>query len=291
MPHDKFTATWVSHSSISDFLKCPRAYYLNNVYKDPKTGHKISITSPAMSLGSAVHNVLESLSTIPTPVRFKESLISKFEETWKSYTGKKGGFTSKDQEQEYKKRGEEMVKSVMKNPGPLKRLSVKINQDLPHYWISPEDNIILCGKVDWLEYFPDSDTVGIVDFKTGKNREDDNSLQLPIYSLLVHNCQKRKATKANYWYLAEGNELLEKELPDLEQSHEKVLAIAKKIKLARKLENFKCPQGAKGCFVCKPLESVIAGEAEFVGESQYGQDLYLIDKTKMSQTEDDSVIL
>lgn len=291
MPHDKFTATWVSHSSISDFLKCPRAYYLNNVYKDPKTGHKISITSPAMSLGSAVHNVLESLSTIPTPVRFKDSLISKFDVVWENISGKKGGFISKDQENEYKKRGQEMIKTVMKNPGPLQRLSVKINQELPHYWISPEENIILCGKIDWLEYFPDTDTVGILDFKTGKNREDEASLQLPIYSLLVHNCQKRKATKASYWYLAEGSELLEKELPNLEESHQKVLTIAKRIKTARKLESFKCPQGPKGCFACRPLEAVISGNAEFVGESQYHQDLYLIDKTELSQKEDDSTIL
>jgi ATP-dependent helicase/DNAse subunit B len=291
MPHDKFTATWVSHSSIGDFLKCPRAYYLNNVYKDPKTGHKISITSPAMSLGSAVHTVLESLSTVPTPLRFKDSLISKFDEVWKSISGKKGGFTSKEQEMEYKKRGEEMIKNVMKDPGPLKKLSVKIKQDLPHYWISPEDNIILCGKLDWLEYYPDTDTVGILDFKTGKNREDEKSLQLPIYSLLVHNCQKRKATTAKYWYLAEGNEFLEKDLPDLDESHEKILAIAKKIKTARKLESFKCPKGPKGCFACTPLESILRGDAEFVGESAYRQDLYIVNKDNLNKDEDDSVIL
>ncbi len=52
---DKYTATWVSHSSMGDFIKCPRAYYLKNMYKNPKTGKKIGIVSPALSLGSAVH--------------------------------------------------------------------------------------------------------------------------------------------------------------------------------------------------------------------------------------------
>lgn len=291
MPHDKYTATWVSHSSINDFLKCPRAYYLNNVYKDPKTGHKIAITSPAMSLGSAVHDVLESLSTIPTPIRFKDSLLQKFDESWAKFSGKKGGFTSKDQESESKAKGEEMIKNVMKEPGPLARLSVKIKQDLPHYWISPEENIILCGKIDWLEYFPDTDSVGILDFKTGKNREDDNSLQLPIYSLLVHNCQKRQASTASYWYLSGGGSPIEKQLPDLDESHEKILALAKKIKLARKLEQFKCPQGAKGCYACRPLEAVVRGDAEFVGLSTYGQDLYLVDTSAINPDEEDSVIL
>ena len=37
MAVDKYTAVWVSHSSMGDFLKCPRAYFLHNVYKDPKT--------------------------------------------------------------------------------------------------------------------------------------------------------------------------------------------------------------------------------------------------------------
>jgi len=73
--NDKFTATWVSHSSIRDFLNCPRAYYLNNVYKDPATNHKIQIVSPALSLGSSVHEVIESLSNLPTKDRFKESLL------------------------------------------------------------------------------------------------------------------------------------------------------------------------------------------------------------------------
>jgi ATP-dependent helicase/DNAse subunit B len=288
---DKFSATWVSHSSMGDFLKCPRAYYLNNVYKDPKTNHKIAITSPAMSLGSAVHNVIESLSLLPTNVRFKDSLLQKFNETWEKYSGKKGGFISAQQEKEYKKRGEEMIRRVMENPGPLENLSVKIKQDLPHFWLSEEDQIILCGKIDWLEYFPDTDTVHIIDFKTGKQAEQEGSLQLPIYSLLVHNCQKRKATKASYWYLAQEDGFVEKELPDLKEAEQKVLEIAKKIKLHRKLEKFECPNGPDGCFACKPLEAVINGQAEFVGTSEYNQDLYLVDYQKLKEDDQDSEIL
>ena len=63
---DKYKAVWVSHSSMGDFLKCPRLYYLHNVYKNPKTGRKIAIVSPHMSLGVAVHNVLENLVNFKT---------------------------------------------------------------------------------------------------------------------------------------------------------------------------------------------------------------------------------
>src|SRR3989344_7363851 len=183
MPQDKFSAVWVSHSSISDYLKCPRAYYLNNVYKDPKTGHKISLMAPPLALGQAVHEVIEALSVIPTSKRFQESLIDKFERTWVKFNGKMGGFFDEKTEQAYKLRGLNMIKRVQTNPGPLKNLSVKINMDLPHYWISEEDNLILCGKIDWLEYLEETDSVHVIDFKTSKSEEDLESLQLPIYHL------------------------------------------------------------------------------------------------------------
>ena len=286
---DKFNATWVSHSSMSDFLNCPRAYYLNNVYKNPETGRKIQLINPYLSLGAAVHEVVEALSIIPTGDRFKQSLVEKFNQVWKKYHGKKGGFIDDSQEQSFKKRGEKMLRRVMDNPGPLNNLAVKIKEDLPHYWLSEDDEIILCGKVDWLEYLPDEDAVHIIDFKTSKKEEDNDSLQLPIYHLLVHNTQQRKVVRASYWYLDLHNEPVKKELPDLIKAHDEVLAIAKKIKLARKLERFKCPHGEGGCRYCKPLEKIIAGEAEKVGVNEYNQDVYILKEESIEK--DQSTVL
>lgn len=273
---DKFAATWVSHSSIGDFLKCPRAYYLNNVYKDAKTNHKIAIINPSLALGQAVHEVVESLSQLPTDQRFATPLTDKFYNSWSKIAGKKGGFANLSQEEEYKQLGLNMIKRVMDNPGPLSNLAVKIKMDLPHYWLSPDDEIILCGKIDWLEYLPESDSVHIIDFKTGKHEEKDTSLQLPIYRLLVHNCQHRKTEKASYWYLQQSESLTPKDLPDLEFSRELILNVAKKIKLARKLSHFNCPQGDGGCFHCRPFEQIISGLAEYVGTNDFKQDLYVI---------------
>ncbi len=283
MAKDKYSAVWVSHTSISDFLKCPRAYYLNNLYKDPQTGHKIQIMSPPLALGQVVHEVLEALSVKPTKERLKNSLIDRYNQVWKKVSGKKGGFFDEQTEQRYKLRGEEMLRRVMNHPGPISRLAVKIQQDLPHYWLSEEDNIILCGKVDWLEYLPDKDAVHIIDFKTGKKRDNSDSLQLPIYHLLVHNVQKRKVAKASYWFLQVDDELTEQELPSLEKSADQVLQIAKKIKLARQLEHFKCPHGEDGCPACRPLEDVVAGKAIKVGTNDYKQDVYVFDRREKEQ--------
>ena len=175
-----------------------------------------------------------------------------------------------------------MLRRVMNNPGPLKNRAVKIKMDLPNFWLSEPDNIILCGKIDWLEYFPDNDAVHIIDFKTGKNEEDGESLQLPIYHLLVKNCQKHDVVKASYWYLDRSDTVNEKTLPDYEEAQQKILKIAKEIKLARKLEMFKCAQ-QDGCYACKPLEAILRGEAEHVGTNDFGAEVYILKESLNEQ--------
>ena len=272
MPGDKFTAVWISHTSISDFLRCPRAYFLKNIYKDPKTNHKIKLMSPALALGQSVHEVLESLSNIPAATRFSEPLMDKFDRAWKKVSGAKGGFADESVEYTYKKRGQDMLKRVWNNPGPIAGLSVKIQKDLPYFWLSEEENLILCGKIDWLEYLPDTDSVHIIDFKTGRNDEEANSLQLSIYHLLVHKCQKRNVTKASYWYLEKNDTLSEKILPPLEEAEKTILDIGRQIKLARQLKRFKCSK--EGCSTCAPYEAILKGEANFVGTDDYNYDVY-----------------
>ena len=283
MTKDKYSAVWVSHSSISDFLACPRAYYLKNIWRNPKTNHKMQPTNPSLALGSAVHEVVESLSVLPTNARFTEPLPQKLERVWKKYSGKLGGFTQEDTEYRFKQRALKMLTNITQNPGPLNNLAVKIQMDLPHYWISEADNIILCGKIDWLEYIKEKDGVHIIDFKTGVGKQEEGSLQLPIYCLLTANCQKWPILKASYWYLEQEEGLVEKKLPKLEEAKEKVMEIAKKMKLARQLEHFKCK--TDGCRVCKPLEKVVRGEAELVGVNDFGQDIYLLPEVKEEAAE------
>lgn len=287
---DKYTALWVSHSSISTFLECPRAYYLKNVYKDPKTGHKIKLMSPPLALGQAVHEVVESLSEIKTDLRFSEPLLDKFERSWKKLSGKNGGFFDKETEFKYKTRGEEMIRRVIKNPGPLGELAIKINMDLPFYWLSEDDNIILCGKIDWLKYYPDSNSVEIIDFKTSRHEEGEDSLQLPIYHLLVKNCQNREVTAASYWYLDSSDDLTPKTLPDLKESEEKILKVAKRMKLQKSLDKFDCPNGEQGCRACRDYEKILKGEAEFVGNDDYRADVYILNKTSETSEEKSKIL-
>lgn len=276
---DKFSALWLSHSSISTFKACPRAYYLANIYRDPRNNHKISLISPPLALGSAVHQVLESLSHLPVNIRFQESLIDKFEVAWSHVSGIQGGFDSEETEAHYKARGAEMLRRVMAHPGPLLNKAVKIKADLPYYWLSASDNLILCGKLDWLEYLEVEDAVHIIDFKTGIGEEKIDSLQLPIYHLLAHNCQTRKVVKASYWYIGRDDMPVSKPLPDLDSSTTQLIKIGKVIKLAKSLQRFKCPGGDDGCKECRPYEQILTGDATYVGVSSYGADVYTMSKS------------
>jgi len=245
--------------------------------------------TPPLALGQVVHTVLESLSAIPRDQRFSIPLPERLKEEWKKVSGKKGGFFSEASEDKYRARGEAMIARVYNHPGPIGNLSVKIKKDLPNFWLSEEEEIILCGKIDWLEYLPEEDAVHIIDFKTGKQRENESSLQLPIYLLLVHESQQRPVVKASYWYLEDNDELTEKELPSLEDARTQVLAIARNIKLARQLKKFDCPKG--GCYACAPMERILNGEGEFLGTDDFRRDIYILPLKQEEEETEESIIL
>lgn len=267
---------WVSHSSLGDFLGCPRAYYLKNIYKDPITKRKMAIASSSLSLGSAVHEVLEGLANLPAETRFDLDLEEEFNLVWSRYSGLLGGFYTKEEEEFYKKRGLEMILRVKNNPGPLKNKALKLKSPdslPPRYFISETENILLCGKIDWLEYFPEDDSVHILDFKTGKGEEKTDSLQLPIYTLLVANCQKRKIKKISYWYIDRDDSPIQMELPDLEISKKRVMEVAIQVKQARLENKFECPKN--GCRNCEPFEKILNKQATFIKSEGY-QDIYMV---------------
>lgn len=280
MVQDKYKAIWVSHSSMGDFLKCPRAYFLHNVYKDPKTKRKINLVNPALALGVSVHEVIEGLANYKAEQRFKQPLLEQYETVWQKVSGKKGGFKAEAEELEVKNRGKEMILRVIKNPGPLLNKALKLknghNDMPPNFFLSEEENIILCGKIDWLEYVPEDDSVRVLDFKTGKNEENGESLQLPIYQLLLHKLQKRKVCGASYWYLDKDDAPIPVKLPSLEESYRRVIEVARQVKNAREDGVYICPRGASGCFACRPFEKILKGEAEYIGVGEYNQDLYMV---------------
>lgn len=289
MSQEKYDAIWVSHSSLSDFLKCPRAYFYKYIYRNPVSRRKITLMNPPLALGQAVHEVIEALADLPIKDRFKESLVTRLEKVWPKVAGKKGGFTSLKEEERYKTRAKEMLNRVSLHPGPLKNLAVRIKTNfMPNIWLSEKENLILAGRIDWLEYLPKSDSIHIIDFKTGKSTEVGESLQLPIYYLIATKCQNRPVEKVSYWYIDHSLTPIEQPLPNLKKTEAKILTEAKKIKLARQLNRFPCPQGSH-CRHCLPLEKATRGLATFVGLNDFGQEVYIL-ASQADEPENQTVI-
>lgn len=275
MPN-KYKATYVSHSSSSTFKNCPLAYFYSAVYKDAD-GDKISTVSPHLTLGVSVHEPLEALMEVPSDERKNTKFAPLFFKTWESLSGEKGGFKNPEQEEEFKQRGVEMLKRVKANIHHLEGESaflVKERKELPWFWLSEEEEIILCGKTDVI--LKHEDCYEVIDFKTGKNQEKDSSLQLPIYRLLLNHYFGAANFRAKYWYLLSDDAPIEKEIPSLEESRELVLDIGRKIKQARADKNFECPRGESGCFACRDYRKIVNGDAKFSGKGIYGAKMYTI---------------
>lgn len=282
-PRDKFKAIWLSYSSITDFLKCPKAYYLKYVFKNPKTGRKIGLIKPPLLLGSVIHKVIDELSTIKTEHRFDTPLIKMFDAIWTHSTKGALLFASDVQKKEYYSRGKAIVARLEANPGPLAHRALKIKESIPYYWFSEKDNLILCGKIDWLEYIQKNDAVGVVEFKTGKGSEREDSLQLPIYYLIAQNCQNRAVERVSYWYVERDEAPIVMDTPDVARASGRIADVGGRIKLARQLNHFKCPKDDKtGCVYCAPLQAIVEGRGRFAGIGDMNEELYVLDDSAVS---------
>lgn len=305
---NKYNAIWLSHSSVSDYLKCPRLYYLRNLWKN-SNNRKVNIVSPHMSLGSAVHQTIEPLGLLPISERLDKinnpisNLNDIFEKNWKKFTGIMGGFEDLETEKEFKERGLAMIKNVIENPGPIIQKTVKFyNGDfIPNIYLSEKENVILCGLVDWVEYLEKDNTLKVIDFKTGKNEEKEDSFQLPIYKILVESLQKRKVSGGAYWYLDKGK-FVNKEIldEDVEEVKKELLKIGLEIKNRKNSdksieESFICKykELGKKCFACEEFELIknfdenkkgniidkdLESKVKYLGVGEYKQDLYFVKK-------------
>lgn len=263
---NKFQAVWSSASSIGDFLSCPRAYYLKNIFKD-SDGQKMAIVSPALSLGSVIHETLEPLLELHSEERKNKKLAPAFFSNWAQFSGERGGFDSEQQEKEFQERGIEMIKRAKANIHHLEGEAAFLmpkRSDLPWMWLSEEDELILCGKTDVILK---KESYEVIDFKTGMNEEREGSLQLPIYKILLSHFLKTDKLRAFYWYLQKDDNLKEKELPPLEEAKEKILNIVRQMKVARAEKKFECPHG--GCRSCQDFEKILRSEAKFVGHNAF----------------------
>lgn len=267
----------ISHSSINDFNNCSRLFYFKKIYRNPKTGNRIQLVNPYLSLGSAVHDTIDEVINLPPSQRKKISLKKRYQKLWKNYSRKRGGFVSKKQETEFKERGEKMILKVEKSD-LLTKKSLKKSENLPK--IKLFENIVLTGSFDWIEVLKNGN-LHIIDFKTGKTKEKKDSWQLPIYKILAQEKYTKKVEKLSYWYLEKNNKLTYKEIIDSNLFISKIKRKALEIERKIKSNDFSCNSIYGKCFWCREYESIFFNKAEYVGhDNKMKKDLFFLDEGK-----------
>lgn len=284
-------AVFISPSSLSDFDKCPQLYYYRNVYRSPR-GLKIQIINPALALGQAVHDTLEVFLRLPAAERSKEALMQKFEFGWGNLTGEKGGFLSPEEEEAYKNRALEMLERFWKNEH-FRNTEMEKIPGFPKMELG--NDIILTGKLDWLE--KEGDTYHLIDFKTGKNEEKEDSQQLPIYSVLISGIFKTKNIKASYWYLDKDDNIVPFTLGEIDQTTEYLKKKGEIVKMVRQTNSYRCSSGRETCWACKDMVAVAHGEGKLVSMDPVNrkQEIYILNgnsevKTENKNTTPDKIV-
>ena len=255
-------AIWISNSSIEDFKKCPQLYFLRDLYKYPGTTHKLKVANPYLTLGEVVHDVLSDFSKGEIYDSSLEALNNRYHYLWQIKRGIRGGFTNLKQEEEFKNRGKLMIERFWGNK--------KISQSKPFLTsqfpkmplFENSQDIILVGNLDWVQILPD-ESLHIIDFKTGKNEESRDSLQLPIYTILAKYCFNHPISKQSFWYLDRDPEPKQESLGNLEPYLEEIKTFAAKMVEIVKNKNFFCASG-EYCFACKDYYLAFKGDAEHV---------------------------
>lgn len=273
-------AVFISPSSLADFEKCPQLYYYRNIYRSPR-GLKIQLINPSLALGQTVHDTLDQFLKLTPLERTHDSLISTLNFIWSQTSGEKGGFTSNQEESDFKERAMAMLEKFWSHPHFKTAQPVK----LPNFpKLDLGDNLILTGKLDWIEEFDGG--FRVIDFKTGKNEEKEDSLQLPIYALLAQEIVKTPNVKTFYWYLDKDDDITSFDLPDLEKTKDQLKQKGELVKLVRQTQSYRCQSGQESCWACRDFVSLAKGAGKLVTIDPVNrrQEIYILTKPKPAKS-------
>lgn len=260
---------YLSYTSLKDFLRCPGAYYLKNIYRDPKTNFRLQLASPNLTLGSTVHDSIKwYLDTKGKASR--QELVGKYRNLWLKYRGKRGGFASREEEAGFGRRGLAMLENFLNNAhrlaAPMPPLS------FPSYHLI--EDMVLIGNFDFVGLQPDN-SLHIVDFKTGSQDEED-TLQLYIYAILAESNFQKPVSQASFWYLDRKDEPSQIVLDLLQQKIDWLKAVALDLKKAVGLNSWKCSRQGL-CFDCRSYQALISGKGLFqFSDYRYRKDIYYL---------------
>lgn len=262
---------YLSYTSLKDFLKCPKAYYLKNIYKDPKSGFRLQIASPYLTLGSTVHDSVKWFLDMQGQLS-KDQLTDKFRNFWLKYRRKRGGFSSDEEEGNFGKRGLKMLDNFLTNWRVLGKSAPLVTFPKLNLF----EDVILIGNFDFVGEKEDG-SLHVVDFKTGANDEED-TLQLYIYSILAEINLGKPVSEASFWYLDRDDAPVGIVLDPREGKLKWTAEKAKEVKQALARNQWICIREDDGfCKDCRDYQAIIDGKGQFqFSDYRYKKDIYFL---------------
>lgn len=264
-------AIFLSNTSLNDFLSCPRAYFLKNIYKNPKTSYRIKIASPYISLGATVHDAIKWFLENSGESSLL-ALDDQFRNFWWKYHGLRGGFVSNEDEAVFGQRGLKMLENFIKNYRKLEKMVPSAK--FPKYPLA--EDVILTGNLDYVGELADG-TLHVIDFKTG-TKDEESAIQLYIYAILAENYYQKEVKKLSFWYLDRDLEPKEAVLEPPEKTLSWLVEKAKEVKQALQENNWVCKNQEEGCFGCRNYQAILDGKGQFLfSDHTFKKDVYYFD--------------
>jgi len=197
-----------SYSQLKTYETCPRQYEYAYVLRVPQKPNS------ALSFGTTIHNTLkdfysllrqsqsglEGITDIPT----KDELLKLYEKHWVST-----GYESTRQEEERRKEGVGIMENYYDEVFSEDEEPMRLEESFEVHIGST----VFVGKIDRIDFVRkngDATEVKIIDYKTGKEKEEKDikdDLQLPLYALFAEQKLGLKVVKAEYIYVETGKRL------------------------------------------------------------------------------------
>lgn len=242
------SAPGISPSRASDFRQCPLMFRLKVVDRIPEP------PSPAATLGTLVHVVLERLYDLPAPDRTPSAAAAMVEPHWRAMLDKEPGLAVLHEgataERMWLDDARDRVDRYFRLENP-QRLEPAAREE--YVELQLEDGPSLRGVIDRVDIAPDG-SIRIVDYKSGKAPRPQYGqaakFQMRFYALLVERLRGRRPARLQLLYLRDGGTVvMHPTAQDLEQVEHEIRELWDDILHAARSGAFR-PSPSKLCGWC-----------------------------------------
>jgi DNA helicase-2/ATP-dependent DNA helicase PcrA len=187
-----------SATALQLYEDCPLKYKFSYLYKIPTK------PTPAMSMGSALHSVIENLTQSPDPLlNPNEQALALLEQFWRPDV-----FATHTEEKEARESAYDRLNAYLKWQEKNNNKVIGVEKE----FFVPFENRILHGYIDRIEQTPDGKYV-VVDFKSGTKPSDlsgktiGQNIQLNLYCLAVQQLFGTLPRQAVLFYLKDNKQI------------------------------------------------------------------------------------